>query len=81
MKIIFSSLLTLAVVGFYLTHSEDSSRLAKVQSGELTLECHIGDGSRVIDPAKVTNYSEGRWFFSNGSATQCTTTASRSLWK
>ena len=72
MKII-SSLLILAVVGLYLTHSEDSTRLAEVKSGALTLECHIGDGYQVIDPALITDYSDGRWFFTNGSATQCST--------
>ena len=73
MKIIFSILSILAVAGLYLTHSEDSTRLAKVSSGELTLECHIGDGYQVINPDLVTDYSDGRWFFSNGSATQCRT--------
>lgn len=71
MKIIFSTLLILAVVGLYLTHSEDSTRLAEVKSGALTLECHIGDGYQALDPDLVTGYSEGRWFFTNGSATQC----------
>lgn len=73
MKIIFSSLFILAVVGLYLTHSEDSTRLAEVKSGDLTLECLIGDGYKVIDPALVTGHSDGRWFFTNGSATQCLT--------
>ncbi len=73
MKIIVSSLLILAVVGLYLTHSEDSTRLAEVKSGALTLECHIGDGYQVIDPDLITDYSDGRWFFTNGSATQCRT--------
>ena len=73
MRIIFSSLFVIAVVGLYLTHSEDSNLLTKVKSGTLTLECHIGDGNKVIDPAKVVNFSEGRWFFTNGSATQCVT--------
>lgn len=73
MKIIVSSLLILAVVGLYLAHSEDSTRLAEVKSGALTLECHIGDGYQVIDPDLITDYSDGRWFFTNGSATQCST--------
>lgn len=73
MKIIFSSLIILAVVGLYLTHSEDSTRLAEVKSGALTLECHIGDNYQVINPDLVTYYSDGRWFFTNGSATQCRT--------
>lgn len=73
MKIIVSTLLILAVVGLYLTHSEDSTRLAEVKSGDLTLGCHIGDSYQVIDPDLVTDYSDGRWFFTNGSATQCVT--------
>lgn len=73
MKIIVSSLLILAVVGLYLTHSEDSARFAEVKSGALTLVCHIGDDYVEIDPALVTDYSDGRWFFTNGSATQCFT--------
>ena len=73
MKIIFSSLLILVVGGLYLTHSEDSNRLSKVQSGSLTLVCHIGDDHLEIDPDLITDYSDGRWFFSNGSATQCFT--------
>lgn len=73
MKIIVSTILILAVVGLYLTHSEDSSRLTEVKSGALTLECHIGDGYQVIDPDHITDYSGGRWFFTDGSATQCLT--------
>ena len=73
MKSIFSLLSILAVVGLYLTHSEDSNRLSKVQSGELNLVCHIGDDHVEIDPDLVTDYVDGRWFFSNGSATQCFT--------
>ena len=73
MKIIFSILTILAVVGLYLTHSEDSNKFTKVKSGALTLECHIGDNYQVINPDLVTDYSDGRWFFTNGSATQCVT--------
>lgn len=73
MRTFVSTLLILTVVGLYLTHSEDSTRLTKVKSGELTLECHIGDDHVEIDPSKVTDYSDGRWFFTNGSATQCFT--------
>ena len=73
MKSIFSVLITLAVVGLYLTHSEDTTRLAEVQGGTLTLVCHIGEGDKVINPDLVTNFSNGRWFFINGSATQCVT--------
>lgn len=73
MKSIFSLLSILTVVGLYLTYSEDSSRLTEVLDGELTLVCHIGDDYIEVDPSKVTDYSGGRWFFTNGSATQCRT--------
>lgn len=73
MKIIASSLLILAVVGLYLTHSEDSARLAEVKAGDSILVCHIGDDYVEIDPALVTEYSDGRWTFTNGYATQCFT--------
>ena len=73
MKIIFSILTILVVMGLYLTHSEDSTKFTKVKSGALTLECHIGDDHIEIDPDLVTDYSDGRWFFTNGSATQCST--------
>lgn len=73
MKIIFSSLLVLIVVGLYHIHSVDKSLLVEVKSGALTLECHIGDDYKVINPDLVTNFSDGRWFFTNGSATQCFT--------
>ena len=73
MKIIFSILSILVVVGLYLTHSEDSYHLAEVKSGALTLVCHIGADHVEIDPSLITDYSDGRWFFSNGSATQCFT--------
>ena len=73
MKIIFSSLFALTVVGLYLTHKGDAVRLAEVQGGTLTLVCHIGEGDKVINPDLVTNFSNGRWFFINGSATQCVT--------
>ena len=78
MKIIASTLLILAVVGLYLTHSEDSNRLGEVKAGELILVCHIGDDYVEIDPSLVTDYSDGRWFFTNGSATQCFTYLSES---
>lgn len=73
MKSIFSVLITLAVVGSYLTHKGDAARLAEVQGGTLTLVCHIGEGDKVINPDLVTDYTDGRWYFTNGSAVQCAT--------
>ena len=62
------------VVFLLLAGAEDASRAAKVQLGKSVLVCDIsGRGEVEIDPAKVTGFSEGRWYFTNGSATQCYT--------
>ena len=62
------------VVFLLLAGAEDASRAAKVQLGKSQLVCEIGGRGEVeIDPAKVTGFSEGRWYFTNGSATACYT--------
>ena len=62
------------IVFLLLLAAEDSSRAAKVKMGKSQLVCKIGGRGEVeIDPAKVTGFSEGRWYFTNGSATQCYT--------
>ena len=63
-----------SIVFLILAGVEDASRAEKVQLGESVLVCEIqGRGEIEIDPAKVTGFSEGRWYFVNGSATQCYT--------
>lgn len=51
----------------------DGRMLKDVQSGKTTLECDFKDGSRIIDPSKVTGYigDEGHWTFTNGGASSC----------
>ena len=75
MRLTVVFLLSLGLIVFLLlTAAEDSTRVAKVQMGKSVLVCEIrGRGEVEIDPAKVTGFSEGRWYFTNGSATQCFT--------
>ena len=62
------------IVFLLLTAAEDTSRTAKVKLGKSVLVCEIGGRGEVeVDPAKVTGFSEGRWYFVNGSATACYT--------
>ena len=57
--------------GFAAMNYAASSDLRKVQSGELTLICHMRDGVRVIEPGKVVDFSDGVWFFERGHAKNC----------
>lgn len=49
----------------------DSDLTKQVKSGEKILICHLKQGETQISPDKIKYYSEGRWYFTNGSATQC----------
>lgn len=64
----------LAVAGITLAACnlvEDHELLAGVQSGELELHCEFATGRRQINPAKVVDFKDGRWLFTNGSAKNC----------
>ena len=62
------------IVFLLLTAAEDTSRAAKVQMGKSQLVCEIGGRGEVeIEADKVVSFSEGRWYFVNGSATACFT--------
>lgn len=48
-----------------------TSPLEKVQSGEYKLECVLVTGVKTIDPAKVEDYLDGTWLFTNGYSRNC----------
>lgn len=50
---------------------QDRKILNEVKSGERTLTCFIGNEHKVIIPEKITDMIDGRWFFVNGSASNC----------
>ncbi|QXN70491.1 hypothetical protein AGENTSMITH_87 [Bacillus phage vB_BspM_AgentSmith] len=54
-------------------NAQDNSRLEKVQSGELTLTCHLPQGIVDIEKELVTGYDGEMWKFENGSAKSCWT--------
>ena len=57
--------------GFAAMNYAANGNLRKVQSGELTLICHMRDGVRVIEPAKVVDLMDGVWIFERGHASNC----------
>lgn len=62
----------LIVGSFVVTHKKESLLESQVKTGELSLHClMLGKGMTKIPPEKVDSYSEGRWYFTNGSATNC----------
>ena len=75
MRLTVGFLLSIGLIVFLLlTAAEDSSRAAKVQMGKSVLVCEIGGRGEVeIEADKVVSFKEGRWYFTNGSATQCYT--------
>ena len=66
-------LVAIGCVFSYSLYKQDKDLVEKVVSGEAVLMCHMKDGYRRIEPANVEWYSEGRWYFTNGSATRCST--------
>lgn len=58
-------------LGLYAINYAASGHLRAVQSGELTLICHMRDGVRVIEPAKVVDFMDGVWIFERGHAKNC----------
>jgi len=72
----YTAVLAIAVTAsLVLDHLDQRELLAQVQSGQVTLECELHRSGVVkIDPAKVVDFADGRWFFVNGSAQSCTVT-------
>ena len=69
-RIVFA---TLAVVSLLVGLAKADSDLTKqVKSGQKILICHLQQGETQISPDKIIRFSDGRWYFTNGSATSCT---------
>ena len=50
----------------------DNDLTKQVKSGQKILICHLQQGETQISPDKIIRFSDGRWYFTNGSATSCT---------
>lgn len=68
-------LIVLAVVSLFVgfTAKADSDLTKQVKSGQKILTCYLKQGEVQIPPHKIIRFSDGRWYFTNGSATQCFT--------
>ena len=65
-------LIALAAVSLLACLAKADSDLTKqVKSGQKVLICHLKQGETQISPDKIKYFSEDRWYFTNGSATQC----------
>lgn len=69
--LIFIPLILMSVVSIWILTAQDSMIMLRVKSGDHVLTCDFNDGSRVVSPDKIEGYSDGRWYFTNGSATRC----------
>jgi|GEM_PF-5015284 len=74
-QLILAAIVITIIAGLlHYLNKPERVRLAKVQSGELVLECNMRKtGLTVIDPEKVTGHSDGTWWFTNGVSSRCTT--------
>lgn len=70
LSILAAGVLAVVVAAFY-EQKKTQERVTAVQNGDAVLNCHIGDGYIDIDPSKVDGLIDGRWVFTNGSASQC----------
>ena len=72
MKIIMAVLVAATIAAIaWATNSNDRKTLELATSGKAVLYCFMSDGWRKIDSDKITDFSDGRWYFTNGSAVQC----------
>lgn len=66
------TLVALAAVSLLVGFAKvDNDLTEQVKSGQKILTCHLQQGEVQISPDKIKYFSEGRWYFTNGSATQC----------
>lgn len=69
-KVVFLIVIFL-ILGCTFILYQDNSILNEVKSGEKVLTCYLGEWKE-IDPAKVVDFSDKQWTFTNGYASNCT---------
>lgn len=62
----------LAILLILYPDHQDRNITKQVKSGKYELQCQFRDGWRHVTPDKIDSFIDGRWFFTNGSATNCT---------
>lgn len=72
MKIIMAVLVAATIAAIaWAASCNDRKTLELATSGKAVLYCFMIDGWRKIDAKKITDFSDGRWYFTNGSASSC----------
>ena len=64
--------LILVVAGLVLIRAAEVAMVEDVKQGTKVLVCNIDGYDKPVDPEKVTDYSDGTWFFINGYSRTCT---------
>lgn len=67
----FCAIAAASFAGILVANAQDRALAESVRNGTVNLTCEFRDGSRRVDPELVESFSDGRWFFSNGSAVNC----------
>lgn len=65
----YTVLAIMTVVALWMSSFGESRIYNDVKSGKVTLVCN----DKVISPDRVTGFTDGRWYFDNGSMVQCVT--------
>lgn len=60
-----------AITALILIRASETALVKEVQQGTKVLVCNIDGYDKAIDPEKVTDYSGGTWFFTNGYSETC----------
>lgn len=63
--------LILVVTGLVLIRAAEVAMVEDVKQGTKVLVCNIDGFDKAVDPKKVTDYSDGTWFFTNGYSRTC----------
>lgn len=63
----YTVLAIMAVVAMVVSMFPEASQLNGVKSGRLVLMCN----DKVIDPERVVDFTDGRWYFDSGSMINC----------
>lgn len=60
-----------AITALILIRAAETALVEEVQQGTKVLYCYIDDYVKIIDPEKVSDYSGGTWYFTDGYSTTC----------
>lgn len=63
--------LVTVITALVLLRAGELALVKEVQQGTKVITCNIDGYMKTIDPEKVTDYSDGTWYFTNGYSKSC----------